>query len=688
VNLNFSKQTRIGGIWALVALCAAALLILVTAYRLDRLLYSSYIQQVRSDTYFELLEVREGFEEIIHSQSLVLRELATLIGENPNITQDEYATRVREIRGLDDSMISIAAAPDMVISLIYPAEENQGALGLNYRENSEQLPTVLKMMQTGSDVITGPVNLVQGGLGLILRAPVYHPDADSPTEGETVASERALWGIVSLVLDYNQFLVESGIVEAEENYDLLIDIAENSNGTEGSFVYGDPSLLEKDPVKIRFDFAFENWVLHAVTKGGWPKTSPDQWFQRIVMVFAGLVLLGTLIYILRLSHTRKRAELLLNRGIEALDDGFVMFDENGLLLLSNSKYRAIYDLPEEVLRPGTPYRKILLAGLESRKFNTDNLDQAAWLEHRLHLHRSGKHVDIEQRLLDGRVIKVSNHPLADGGYVGLRVDVTELSRAKEAAEAASEAKTNFMGVLSHELRTPLTVIMGVAQLLQNVRLLSKSKALLAAYEEGSVTPAEAKTLLDELYEQLNGLMGRMTQSGDHLLHLINEILDITKIESGSLIIEPTLCRVEDIVDPVVQQLNTLTSKKGLDFEVVQEAETVFADKVRARQILFNLIGNAIKFTDAGFVRLIVKVDADMVRFEVHDSGMGISEDQFASIFDVFYQVDSTATRRAGGTGMGLAISKSLAELQHGGLAVTSVMGSGSCFVLSQPVNAI
>ncbi|MFT7137040.1 MAG: two-component system cell cycle sensor histidine kinase PleC, partial [Akkermansiaceae bacterium] len=209
MNLNFSKQTRIGGIWALVALCAAALLILVTAYRLDRLLYSSYIQQVRSDTYFELLEVREGFEEIIHSQSLVLRELATLIGENPNITQDEYATRVREIRGLDDSMISIAAAPDMVISLIYPAEENQGALGLNYRENSEQLPTVLKMMQTGSDVITGPVNLVQGGLGLILRAPVYHPDADSPTEGETVASERALWGIVSLVLDYNQFLVES-----------------------------------------------------------------------------------------------------------------------------------------------------------------------------------------------------------------------------------------------------------------------------------------------------------------------------------------------------------------------------------------------------------------------------------------------------------------------------------------------
>ena len=161
MNLNFSKQTRIGGIWAIVALAAATLLILVTAYRLDRLLYSSYIQQVRSDTYFELLEVRESFEEIIHSQSLVLRELATFIGENPNITQDEFATRVQEIRGLDDSMISIAAAPDMVISFIYPSLENLFSLGLNYRANTEQFPPVFLFIQTLPDMLPWPVYFVQ-----------------------------------------------------------------------------------------------------------------------------------------------------------------------------------------------------------------------------------------------------------------------------------------------------------------------------------------------------------------------------------------------------------------------------------------------------------------------------------------------------------------------------------------------
>lgn len=194
-------------------------------------------------------------------------------------------------------------------------------------------------------------------------------------------------------------------------------------------------------------------------------------------------------------------------------------------------------------------------------------------------------------------------------------------------------------------------------------------------------------MLDDVFTQLAGLMDRMVQSGEHLLHLINEMLDIAKIESGSLTIDPELCDIKDIVDPVIEQLSTLSRDKMLDFEVVQESGRVFADRVRARQILFNLIGNAIKFTNTGFVRLVIKVEVDVVRFEVHDSGSGIPEEEFESIFDVFYQVDSTATRNAGGTGMGLAISRSLAGLQNGSLTVSSDLGRGSCFVLSLPASS-
>jgi two-component system cell cycle sensor histidine kinase PleC len=664
----------------------AFLLILITAYRVDRLLYASYVQQVRSDTYLELLEVRENFEEIIHSQSLALRELSTFIRENPNINQDAFSVRVQGIRGVDESVVSIAAAPDMVITLVHPIEGNQGALGLDYRTNEEQYPAIQKMFLTGSEMITGPVNLVQGGSGLILRAPVYLPDFDRVVEGDAVVPQRDFWGVVSLVLDYDEFLVETGIAEAAEDYDLFIDIADDTEDSAGSFQYGDGGLVNSDPVTLQFDFEFEDWILHAMTKGGWPTQYPDQWRQRSVMVLAGMALLGTILYILWLSEKRKRAERILNRGIAALNDGFVMFDADDRLILSNAKYREIYGFPEALLKRGTHLTHFLKAGMEKQNEALDGLEESDWMKRRVKSYRSDETVETEQTLADGRVIKASDHRLDDGSYVGLRVDVTELSQAKDAAEAANQAKTDFMGLLSHELRTPLTVILGVAKISKNARLLSSSKTLLAAYEDGSATPEEAKQMLDDIFIQIEGLMDRMVQSGEHLLHLINEMLDIAKIESGSLVIEPALCDVKDIVDPVIQQLGTLSRNKALQFEVVQEAEAVFADKVRARQILFNLIGNAIKFTETGFVRLIIKVEGDMVKFMVQDSGAGIPEAELESIFDVFYQVDSTATRRAGGTGMGLAISRSLAGLQNGNLTVSSVLGEGSCFVLSLPVN--
>jgi two-component system, cell cycle sensor histidine kinase PleC len=685
LEMKLSKQTVIGGVWALIALFAASTLIVVTAYRLDRLLYSTYIQEVRSDTYLDLVEVREAFGKVIQSQSLALRELATFIGDNPNISQDEFSIRVKSIRGVDESMISIAGAPNMVITLIDPLEGNQGALGLDYRKTKDQFPAIQRMMKAENELITGPINLAQGGTGIILRAPVYLRIPDGFVDNYVGGDGQKFWGIVSLVLDYEQFLKKTGIMAAAQKYDLFIEFAQHFGGEADATLYGDRASVGEDAVTLHFDFAFESWVMHAVTKGGWPKTSPDQWRQRIIMGIAGFLLLGTLVYILRLSHTRKRAKLLLNSGIEALNDGFIMFDADDRLILSNRKYQEIYDLPKEVLRPGTPYSKVVSAWLAKQVPPPAEAAVSNWIEKRQTKGRAGEKLDMDHHLADGRVIKTSNHPLKDGGTVGLRVDVTELTRSKLAAEAASKAKTDFMGVLSHELRTPLTVIMGVAKLSENARLLRSSKALIAAYEEGDVPAAQAKAMLEDVFVQLGGLQSRLVQSGEHLEHLINELLDVAKIESGNLTFEPTNCNVKDIVDPVFQQLSTLSRKKGLDFEVVQEAKTVFADKMRVRQILINLVGNAIKFTDTGFVRLSAKEQDGMVRFEIYDSGEGISETEFDSIFDVFYQIDSTATRRAGGTGMGLTISRNLAQLQGGSLSVSSVVGKGSCFVLTLPI---
>ncbi|MGR3510902.1 MAG: sensor histidine kinase [Sulfitobacter sp.] len=671
--------------WSLF-LCATVLIVL-TAYRLDRLSYANFIQQVRTETYLELLVVKENFQSVVHEQSLSLRELATFLGENPDITQAEFSDRAQKVRGGNDSIINIAVAPDLVISMIYPIEGNEGALGLNYRENAEQLPAVQRALNTGRNVLAGPINLAQGGVGLIMRAPLYYSENQRSSAGQNIRNQPRSQGIVSVVLDYQKFLDQTGISQAATKYDLLIDAADPV-GTDGSVsLFGDPTVKDQDPVKLDFDFAFENWHLLATPKGGWPDRSTSQWEERLVMAIVASSLLALLGYILWLAETRKSARMLLSDGIEALNDGFVMFDKDDRLILSNAKYQELYNLPSELLRPGTPFKDIVKAGFKGGKLSSGNMGEEEWIAKRVHARRVGGALQEEHHLADGKVIKVSDQLMQNGHSVGLRVDMTEFSKAKAAAEAASEAKSDFMGLLSHELRTPLTVILGVARLSANARLLGPSKELLAALETRDADPKELEVLANRMFDQLSGMMDRMIQSGEHLLHLINEMLDIAKIEAGSLTIIPTVCDTSEIVDPVVQQLTTLSSAKGLEFQVSSDQGSVYVDKVRTRQILFNLVGNAIKFTEAGRVKLTVTVDENTAVFEVCDTGNGIPADEYDSIFDAFYQIDSTATRRAGGTGMGLAISRSLAELQGGTLTVASTMGEGSCFSLTLPTTA-
>ena len=676
-KLRFNARAIFGSLWIWSIFAVAALLISLTAYRLDRFSYLNYVQQVQSDAHLQAVELREHIETGIHSQSLVLRELATFIAENPDITQAEFSFKVQSMRGVDETVINIAAAPDLVVSLVYPVAGNEGVLGFDYRDSLEQFPNVQNVMQTGTESITAPVNLVQGGLGIILRAPVYLPG------GDTSGSALRPWGIVSIVLDYQKFIDNVGISDAARFFDLLIDVEGPSSEHEGEF-FGDKAVKNRDPVTLDLNFPFGSWSLHATSRGGWPQISPTQWRERIAMAVASAALLLLLGFIMWLSESRKLAKSRLVNGIEALNDGFVMFDPDDRLVVSNTRYREIYDFPKDLVVPGTPFEKIAKVGMSRVIYTGEPGMENEWRAELLAARRSANSIDFDQHLIDGRVVKVSDRRMRDGSFVGLRVDVSELSKAKTDAEAASKAKTAFMSVLSHELRTPLTVILGVARLTSNARLLKSSQTLLAALESGGSSPAETRTLLDDMFAQLSDLMDRMERSGNHLLHLINEMLDFAKIESGSLAVTCAACDIKDIVDPVADLLSTLSREKGLEFEVTQDPGAVCADAVRTRQILFNLVGNAIKFTASGFVLLTVSVGTDTVAFEVRDSGAGIPEVEFDSIFDAFYQIDSTGTRRAGGTGMGLAISRNLADLQGGSLTVTSTLGEGSSFVLTLP----
>ncbi|MBM4063536.1 MAG: response regulator [Planctomycetes bacterium] len=238
----------------------------------------------------------------------------------------------------------------------------------------------------------------------------------------------------------------------------------------------------------------------------------------------------------------------------------------------------------------------------------------------------------------------------------------ELAAAKEAAEAANHAKTLFLANISHELRTPMTAIIGYAEELQ-----------VELDESGEVAAGDAglETIL---------------RNARHLVRIIGDLLDVAKLEAGKLIVEQVPCAPQRLIEEVVELLRPKATVKGLGLELVIRTAipaTILCDPLRLRQILMNLVDNAIKFTAAGTVRIVLAAAAAPPRLvvEVHDDGCGMTPEVLQRLFLPFEQADVSTTRRFGGTGLGLAISRQLAELLGGGLTVTSEPGRGSTFTL-------
>ena len=655
-------------------LSIAALIGVLIVGRLEHLGDDAYLNDTKLQTTLELVELRENIRKEIIDRILKLSELATIVSQNPSIDGDQLSARAKELIETTPDLISIGIAPDLVVTRVIPAEGNERAIGLDYRSNKQQYPMVKQAMETGKGLITGPVNLVQGGSGLILRQPVYIGEG----------ADKAPWGIISVVLDYEKFLAKLGLPDIGQAYEILIhDVS--AEGASDQVLFGQQEILAAGPVLLTLDFPYGVWELAAVPVGGWPLHKPDHMSDRLLaFVLIGLALF-LLWYIIRLADTRRIAEVRLSNAIDALDHGFIMFDPNDRLVLNNKKYLDIYNLNRDAIEPGASYEDLVLRGLKRGVFPTAVGREEEWLAE-WNAKRGGD-FDSEHFLSDGRVIKASDRTMPDGSIVGLRIDVSELKEAQLGAEAANKAKSDFMAVLSHELRTPLTVILGTARLSKQVDRLPKAKELTAAIDALPGDESETlKTQLSGVYDMISGMMEKLERSGEHLLFLVNEILDFAKIEASGLSLDIQSNDIGEIIQTAAGQMAPMVEQKGLELNVQPVSATLNLDAKRIQQVLMNLLGNAAKFTEKGSVSLIAEVVRDQIEIRIKDTGMGIPPDQVERVFEPFHQVDSSNKRGIGGTGLGLAISREIIEAHGGTLSATSVEGEGSVFMVVLPLN--
>ena len=370
---------------------------------------------------------------------------------------------------------------------------------------------------------------------------------------------------------------------------------------------------------------------------------------------------------------RHAMEQTLTEAIEAISEGFALYDADDRIAVCNTRYREMFSYGRETSMVGTPFQTIVANAVGL--IEDAQSDPQRWIAERVAAHRNPGAPHLQHRS-DGRWIRVSERRTAPGGVVATYGDITELKHreaeldnlvheiavARDAAETANRAKSQFLANMSHELRTPLNAILGYTELM-------------------------AEGTYGELCEEMLEVLKRLETNGRHLLGLINDVLDLSKIEAGQLVLELSDYCIQDIAQTVRSTLEPLAADKKLAFKVEVPAELPpgRGDGRRLTQVLINLVGNAIKFTDAGEVAIKTEANNGSFYVTVRDTGPGISAADQAKLFQEFQQADNAIARKKGGTGLGLAISKRIIEMHGGRIWVESQPGHGSTFVFTLPV---
>lgn len=386
-----------------------------------------------------------------------------------------------------------------------------------------------------------------------------------------------------------------------------------------------------------------------------------------------------------LAEANRQAYKLLDDAIAALSEGFAIWDAEDCLVTCNERYRQLYPPAAAMLVPGAPYIDFARAVIASGHFAVSTSVDAT-IDERVRRRRDGSGESFIEQFGDGRWVKVTNRPVIGGGIVTVFTEITELktreielTRArndleaqaanmrelKETAEAANHAKSGFLAMISHEIRTPMNAVLGLSALLAETALTAEQRRFVEGVEE----------------------------SGVHLIGLINDLLDFSRLEAEKFTLDIAPVSLRQVIGSAIRMMRVLAERKGLALNVEIDPalpDGVEMDAARVNQVLINLIGNAIKFTEKGYVSLRVsgcsllegRIGIDML---VTDTGSGIPPEIADRLFQPFERAMAHERGGIGGTGLGLAITRRLVALMGGDVTLEH-SGPGATFRVTLVLN--
>ncbi len=654
---GFSSRPAAAGMGVL-----AALVVLAVGGAWDRVQTAAYFDltygQVEQDLDLMSMDVLSELSSRLQPAVAV----GAFVASSDYVSQEEFAGFAQRLLEEQPRVLGVQWQSDTQLVFQWPQE---------WDWRSHRRPETM-----GADeVVISRVQSPDAGGGLVLDA---HFREAMPGNAHGPA------GWATVIIDLAALFDQIGLTDPLGNtrYALRLLGAEQPAG---GALMGAQSLFDaRGPQRI-LHMAGQQWEIAAAPANGWPAGWPRQASFRLLILVFSVIVAALVFQALRMPVRNRRAirravgELEANQArfrdaIHTLPAGFVIFDRDDRLAVCNERYRSLYKRSRPRLQVGRSFEEILAYGLEHGQYADAPegdakacADFAEILQQRHSLPDSA--FDVE--LGGGRWVRVVESRMQDGGTVSFHVDVTEqkftehvLIDARQRADDANLAKSTFLATVSHEIRTPLNGVIGILSVLAGDTTMS---------------------------EEQRTHVGTARSSARHLLTLLNEILDISKMEAGKLELEPVDFGFRSMVEGAAAMVRAQAVAKGLDFIVeIDDAaprRTLRGDESRIRQVLLNLLSNAIKFTDQGEVRLVARAEPAGVRgcpvwLEVSDTGVGFDPADTERLFQPFKQIDGNAARRFAGTGLGLAISQRLMDMMGGSITATGRPGEGARFQVS------